>query len=446
MFSLFRLPTLNSAPASKMEDDDGWSRYPSAAMGLSDLLRMMNRTKSGERVSDKSAMTLAPYWAGCRIITECKSLVPAQIRLREDIPDKEVDNVTVQRQHKVHKIFNGKANPRMSSGVFRRYMALSVLNWGTGFAEKQFDMMGDVVHLWPIHPSRVKRYIQLDEGNEYGYPAGDLMFEIRNEGQASTWLHQDEMYWETGPLSEDGITGKSTIQYMAAVLGIAQAQDKHVGGFFRNGASPDIMIKVPSTPNKEKRQELRESWQENYGGSDNAHKSLFLFGNMEATPVSINPRDAQLIETREFSVYEIARALKINPRLLGAKSGGQEKMEEETKDLALHTVSPWCQFEAEAIRLHLLSDDEIESGYEVHHRIQDLHRFDLNSHSEHLRRMFEIAALNVDEVREELGLNPVTNGDKRFIANNNLVPLDIAVDPQFYKKSVDAPSGNGPNK
>lgn len=443
MFSFLRLPTIDRPVKSRMDDDAGWN--DSRSMGLSDLMRMLNKSKAGERVTDKSALMLAPYWAGCRIITESQSLVPAQIRRREDLPDKEVDKVTVQRDHRIHKIFNSKANPKMSSGVFRRYMTLSVINWGASFAEKQFDMMGDVVALWPIHPSRVKRYIRVEEGDQHPYPEGDLMFEIRNEGQPSTWLHESEMYWQTGPLSEDGVVGKSTIQYMASTLGIAQAQDKHVGGFFRNGASPDIVIKAPSTPNKEKRQELRESWQENYGGSENAHKSLFLWGNMEATPISINPKDAQLIETREFSVVEIARALKINPRLLGATRTSQEKMEDETKDLALHTISPWCLFESEAITTHLLTDDEVDQGYEVHHRIQDLHRFDLNSLSEHILRMFGVGIFNIDEGREMLGLNPVTNGDKRFIANNNLVPLDIAVDPSFYKKSVDAPSGNGPN-
>src|SRR5205814_313822 len=55
-----------------------------------------------------------------------------------------------------------------------------------------------------------------------------------------------------------------------------------------------------------------------YGGADNSHKPLVLWGGMTAKELSLNAEDAQLLESRRFQVEDIARAFGIPPFMLGA--------------------------------------------------------------------------------------------------------------------------------
>lgn len=429
--SWFDVPTV---PRTRAEDD-GWYSW-SGKTGLNHALEMLAKSKSGQKVTPDSAMALSAYWAGCRLITEALMLIPLQVR-RRTVRSSGQEQWSVDFDNPVHQMFQKRVNPRMGAKQFRQFMCLSAINWGTGFAEKQFDTSGKLVHLWPIHPSRVKEIHMVEEGNKWGFPAGDLVFRIAHDKGEDSWLHERNMYWIPGPLSEDGILGKSTVKWMANSLGNYQAQESHVAAFYRQGASPDFAIKVTGNPTKEKRIEMRESFQETYGGADNAHKMMFLWGGMELAQVGLSPADSQLLESRQFSVGDIARALKVPPHMISLVTEYKlGSLEEQSIDFLMYSMAPWCAREEEAAELHLLSN---EPDIKVHHKISELHRFDLKSHTEHVEKMSQFAIYSVNEGRESFGLEPIDGGDVRFVANNNLVPLEVASDPEYYQKQNPSP-------
>jgi hypothetical protein len=57
--------------------------------------------------------------------------------------------------------------------------------------------------------------------------------------------------------------------------------------------------------------------EERYAGAINSGRPLILNGGWKATPLSINPEDAQLLESRGFSVEEVCRFFGVPPVLVG---------------------------------------------------------------------------------------------------------------------------------
>lgn len=384
------------------------------------------KTKAGAVITESTALKLSAYWCGVRIITEAMASIV--IEVKKVSRNSEGHRVSFdQYDHPVARIFNSNPNSQQDAFTFRDFMQLMLLNWGTCYAEKQYDHKGNLVNLWPIHSSRIKEIVRVTNPSD-GFELGDLVFMVRNDAsEPATPIHESDMLWISGPLSEDGITGKSTVRWQAETLGLAASQDEHVGGFFKNGASPDIAVTIPGDPDREKRSELRESWKKIHAGSHNSHELMLLWGGMEAKTIGINPDDAQLLESRQFTVVEIARALKLQPHLLGSlENHKRNTLEEQSRDFLQHTIQPWAKRWCQSISLRCLSDKERRDGLEVRANMRSLQALDLKTHTEHLKDMSGIGAYSINDVLEELGRNPIPNGDVRLVNGNNLVPLDQA--------------------
>ena len=70
---------------------------------------------------------------------------------------------------------------------------------------------------------------------------------------------------------------------------------------------------------------------------------------MTASPISMNPSDAQFIELRQFSVIEIARFFRVPPTLIGDMTRvSYSSSESEMELFNVQTIVPWCaNFESE---------------------------------------------------------------------------------------------------
>jgi HK97 family phage portal protein len=121
----------------------------------------------------------------------------------------------------------------------------------------------------------------------------------------------------------DGVRSMSVIRYAAkSATGNAIAMDEYSGKFFANGSHPSMILKSTKFMDEEQKESLRKAFAQKYSGLDNAHRvPLVLTEGLEAQQISITAEDAQLIEARQFTVIDIARAFGVPPHLIGETSG-----------------------------------------------------------------------------------------------------------------------------
>jgi HK97 family phage portal protein len=115
-----------------------------------------------------------------------------------------------------------------------------------------------------------------------------------------------------GPLG-----GLSTLQYARESLGIAIAADRAAGGDVRQRSTPERrVLKFKDWLDADKRAEAR-GHRNTFAGAMNAGSPMILEGGSEWQSISINADDAQLLESRGWSVEDICRWFLTPPILIG---------------------------------------------------------------------------------------------------------------------------------
>jgi HK97 family phage portal protein len=98
---------------------------------------------------------------------------------------------------------------------------------------------------------------------------------------------------------------------------VALATQEFAARFFANGARPDIVLKSDQKLTPEQAALIRDMWAEQHQGLANAHRPAVLGSGVEPKFLTLPVQEAQLLETRRFSVEEIARIYGVPPFMIG---------------------------------------------------------------------------------------------------------------------------------
>jgi HK97 family phage portal protein len=168
---------------------------------------------------------------------------------------------------------------------------------------------------------------------------GQRMFRI-NGGDMLTALDILHIRGMTLPGSD---RGASPIHYARESIGLSYAATRYGAGFFGNGGLPGLVVEVPGELSPTGIKQLKRGWDDVHKGSGNAHKLAVLTEGAKFSKVTIDPEDAQFLQTRQFQVPDIARIFGVPPHLLAdatnSTSWGSGLAEQNTA-FVQHTLRP----------------------------------------------------------------------------------------------------------
>jgi len=384
------------------------------------------RTDAGSAVTSDSAMTLSGYFAAIRAIAEDVAKVPL-ITYRRLARGKEraVD-------HAVYRLLHDRPNLDMSSISFREALTANALAWGNGYAEiERHKKSGRPVALNPIHPSKVKR-VKYEDLFGAPPPSGvpDDAYEVRDDRNKVKRLRAAEMFHLVG-LSPNGRNGYSIVRMASDSIGGALAAQGHSNSFFTNGARPSGVLSHPAQLTDEAQGRLREQFSRNYAGEKNVGRVMVLEEGMNWSQMSVPPEDAQLIETRKFSITEMARWFRVPPhKLAELERATFSNIEHQSIEYVVDALTPWMVRWEQEIAAKLFQPSERDLFAE--HLVEGLLRGDSETRGKYYTNLFNVGALSQNDIRERENLNPVDGGDTYY------VPLNMV-------RSQDASTGAVPN-
>lgn len=382
------------------------------------------QTAAGIEIDEARAQTFSAVWCATRVISEGVASLPCN--LREHINDRETKTAY---EHPAWSLLHDQPNSEQDVFAFFDMQVPLQVNGGNCYSEIQRNRDGSLAALWPIHPSRIPRCnigrgpFRLSKGISVG-DEGEIVYLVRNNDGTTSPIPARDMLHVPGVMSSDGITGKGIVTWASEALGIIGATEQHVGAFYRNGATPDILIKLPSSVPKEERENMRLSWATRQGGVNNAHKALILVGESDASALGIDPEKSQLIDGRKFGVAEVSRFWRVPLHFLSSMEAATFNNVELLNLVFLQfTLDPWLQRWEKALKRQLLRPEE-RLRYSFKFNMNALMRGDSAARSQFYVRMFDLGGLSINEIRELEDLNPIEGGDRHFILANNRVPLD----------------------
>ncbi len=356
-------------------------------------------TSTGQVVNARSVMWLSTAWA-------CVTMLGGTIgSLSREVYQKQ-DGIRVPAgDHPLQRVLDDP-NADQTPLDFWEMMVLSLELWGNAYAEVERNREGNVIALLPIRPEfmRVKRTgsgalkYTWDDGEKHERSEDDILH-IRGNGG-------------------DPLGGMSTIAWNRNTFGTAQAIEAASGSTFRNGVRSTGAFISDRDLTPEQMVTLQDRVSEKHMGALNTGRPLFLNNGLKWQPISFNPEEAQMLESRGFSVEEICRVFGVPPFAVGhtekVTSFGSG-LEQQLLWFQKTALSKRAKKIEQSIRKQLMSAEDRRAGYGVRHNFEDFLRADSKARAEFYKVMLDSKVYTINEVRGLEGKPPVDWGDAPWV-------------------------------
>ncbi|HDC4529955.1 phage portal protein [Enterobacter asburiae] len=350
-------------------------------------------SSSGKVVTADKAIQLSAVWACVRLLSESISTLPLKIYVRQ--PDGSRKAAT---DHPAYSILCRRPNSEMTPSRFMLMVVASICLRGNAFIEKKF-IANRLVSLVPLLPQNmvVKRlvtgaleYKYTENGNERVIPVKNIMH-IRGFGL-------------------DGVCGMMPMKTGRDVIGSAMAVEESAAKIFEQGLQSSGFLTAEQALNDDQRERLRE-YMAKFTGSKNAGKIMVLEGGLKYQGVTMNPEDAQMLESRAFSIEEICRWFRVPPFMVGhitKQSSWASSLEGMNLQFLTHTLRPLLvNIEQEIGRCLLDSDDEVFAEFSV----EGLLRADSAGRAAYYTSALQNGWMSRNDVRRLENMPPIEGGD-----------------------------------
>ena len=384
----------------------------------------LGNTTSGKRVNERSAMQMTAVYACVRILSEAIAGLPLHLYRYTDNGGKEkaIDN-------SLYFLLHDEPNKEMTSFAFRETLMTHLLLWGNAYAQIIRNGRGEILALYPLMPDRMN--VDRDDKGQIYYEYRTSSDDAPINKQATVKLKPYDVLHISG-LGFDGLVGYSPIAMAKNAIGLAIAAEEYGSKFYANGAAPSGVLEHPGIlkdPSK-----VRESWTQTFGGSANSHKVAVLEEGMKYTPISINPSDAQFLETRKFQINEIARIFRIPPHMVGdLEKSSFSNIEQQSLEFVKYTLDPWVSRWEQSLMRSLFTQEE-KKKYFVKFNVDGLLRGDYQSRMNGYAVGIQNGFMSPNDIRglENMDLIPEELGGNKYMCNGNMI--DIASVGRQYEK------------
>lgn len=359
-------------------------------------------TKSGVRVTAKTAMGIAAVNAAVRLVSENTGMLPFPVYRRLEENGREIK--IKDRTHPLWNVLNRQANVQMSAQEFRETMVSHMLLYRHGFAFIN-RVQGRVQELIPIHPNRVTVTENRDMSLAYAVNLSDGT--VLNLDQTSVFHVMD--------FSPEGLNGKSRVFECREALGLTKAAENYGASFFANGGTPLGVLSTKENVKPDDIKKIRTSWNESGSGTK------VVDNGFEFKAISTNASEAQMIETRKFQITEIARIFRIPPHKLGdLERATFSNIDAQEIDFQQNTMMPWYRRIELAVENQLMDADDRETHFvKIDNRA--MLRGDQRARAEYYQRMRVSKIMTANECRDLEDMNPIEGGD---VLENPTAPTD----------------------
>lgn len=362
------------------------------------------------------AMRLSAVYRAVELISDSIAMLPIYTMFEDKDGFK-----TRYNEHSASKLLNNQPNQLMTRYQFIKLLLIDVMLRGNAFAYIKRDDVGNAVELIYLNPNSVTiNYNELTRVLNYRCNT------IQGVVEPCNMIHLLKY-------STDGINGISVLQNAKNTLALTSDTEKQASNFFKSGCALSGILKVQGQLSDMQKQQIKSSWNSAYNGE--ASGLAVIQGNMDYQQISVNAADAQLLESRLFNVSDIARFFGLSPVLLGDLSkSSYSTLEQSQLQFLSQTLQPYITMIEQEFSRKIFRPSEINLSINIDEKA--LIMTDKAALSAYYVQLLQNGIMTTNEIRKELGLSAVENGDVTVMQaqylqqQNNMVNTDVEDDTE----------------
>jgi HK97 family phage portal protein len=419
----YRLSARAAAVEARQLETKGYPPvgYPGLLPGQQDgdnFRRNMVTTVSMERVTDgaaavqQAAVGLTATWACVGFWAGNIASLPLSV-MRPGAGGVPVEDGS----HPLAWLLHDSPNYDQSAYDFWEFMVAAIELTGNAYAEIVRRGDGFVIALNPVRPDVVSvsrtgagalEYRWTDASGPRVVPQGNMLH-VRGFGG--------------NPLG-----GLSPLAVCRMAFASALTIDRAASTVFANGVRPSGVLSAQQQLKPEQRDLLEQLLQEKFVGAVNAGRPLLLDNGVTWSQLSIDPHDAEMLESRRFGVEEVCRVFEVDPHLVGQTAGNTtlgSSIDSQTLSVMKFKMRKRLKRIEGALAKQLLSVAEVKAGVSIRFNVEAFLRADSAGRSTFYQSGLTNGWLTINEVRAKEGLPPVAGGDVPRMQMQN-VPITEA--------------------
>lgn len=362
-------------------------------------------TKPTEVKDFDTAMTQSAFWACVRLLTETVSAMPI-VCYEKDI-ESGVKRVTTKND--LWRLLNYRPNRYQTKTEFFESVMLNLTVWGNTYVA--VEKVGARIVSLQVYPSSQVEPRLLEDGSmvyQYSTPDGSVK------------VFAKESIWHI-KLFGNGLVGLSPLGYAGNTLGLSKNLSDRQNKLAANGGKTNGILTVDRALTKDQKESIRKSFAGLQEG--NADQLFILEADFNYQQSSLSPSDMQLLESRRFSIEDIARFMGVPSVLINdtaASTTWGSGIEQINQGFYKLNLKPYLERIESSIKRHLMTRKEWDS-VDIEFNFDSLLRADKVTRLDAQSKAVNAGILSPNEARAEEGLKPMDGGDKIYL-NGSLVP------------------------
>jgi HK97 family phage portal protein len=187
---------------------------------------------------------------------------------------------------------------------------------------------------------------------------------------------------------------------------------------------------------------LKEKMRALYKGTK-GDRTMFLDAGMKMQRLTVEPGEAQFVETRQHQVEEMCRWYGVPPHkvqhLLHATFSN---IEHQSIEVVVDSILPWVHRLEEEADYKVFGQNR--AGFFTKMNVDGLLRGDFQARTNGYRTLWGIGALTINEIRDMEGRNPIgPDGDKRIVPTNMTTLERLGEEPPAQQGRAPGPGDGG---
>lgn len=324
----------------------------------------------------------------------------------------------------LYDVLHNAPNNMMSPYGFYETLMANLCAGGNAVCERQYNKRGELVGLHPYAHNAVG--IKIDDGK--------LIYEI-----AGKRTLKREQVLHIPNMSFDGLIGLSPITYAAETIRLGLSYEEFGVRFYENAATPSGVFEHPGVGglSDEAYRRLKAELKSNYTGLRNSGTPMLLEEGMQWKQASVNPIDAQLLESKNFQIGDICRIFRVPEHLVGKLDRSTfSNIEHQSLEFIMYTMLPHFKRAENAINAQLLTPEERRAGYYTEFKIDGLLRGDQKSRAEAYMMGRQNGYYSINDIRKLENMPTIDGGDS-YIQPLNYINILLA-DEYYGSKGGDS--------
>lgn len=380
-----------------LKDPAGWGRW----LGYHNF--------TGQSVTVNSALQISTVWAIVNLLSGTMATLPLFLNVVGRDGSKKL-----AKDHPLYNLLKNRPNADMTAVIFWKIFYLSMLLWGAAYCEikRTGGRVTSINFLWP-EAVTVRRLA-----------SGAVQWKYTDPVTGRPRDLSESQMWFTPAYTLDGITPISPIRMGCNVIGGAMAGDRAAAETFTSGMkSPGLVTMSESLLQPKQREDIRE----HVATVTKSGGFLVLEKGAGFQRLSMNPQDAQLLETRSYSVEELCGWWGVNPTMIGRGSDKNSNwgtgLTQQKQGFVDFTLRQWSVLVEASIRENLLTPVE-RLTYSAEWVFEGLLRGNPSERAGFYSTMTQNGIMTRDEARGLENL-PLAGGNaEELTVQSNLLPID----------------------